>query len=85
MHCVPAVDEDEAAALKRPADKEIQHLMRSMRNVRESIHLSAAANVNPSAWQQNVLKMKHYGQDELDQTVYRAPALAVFELMQMSL
>jgi hypothetical protein len=91
------VDEGEAAALNNPADKEMQHLMRRIRNVLESIQLSAAANVNPSTWQQNVLNpvrncigewraiVKHYDQDELDQTVCRAPALAVFELMQMSL
>jgi hypothetical protein len=93
----PAVDEDKAAATDSPADKEIEHLMRRIRNVGESIQLSAAANVNPSTWQENVLNpvgncvgewrsiVSHYDQDELDQTVCRAPALAVFELMQMSL
>jgi hypothetical protein len=91
------VDEDEAAATNNPADEEIQHLIRRIRNVRESIQLSAAANVNPSTWQQNVLNpvrncvgewraiVNHYDQDELDQAVCKAPAQAVFELMQMSL
>jgi hypothetical protein len=59
--------------------------------------LSAAANVNPSTWQQNVLNpvgncvrewraiVKHY-QDELDPgTDCKAPALALYQLIQMSL
>lgn len=89
--------EQEVEAPPSPAEKEIQHLLRRLANVQESIQLSTAANVNPSTWQQNVLNpvgncvrewraiVKHY-HDELDPaTDCKAPALALFQLIQMSL
>lgn len=88
--------ENEAAAESAsPADEEIKHLMRRVKNVRESIQLSAAANANPSTWQQNVLNpvrncvgewrsiVKHY-QNELEASDCKAPALAVYGLIQMA-
>jgi hypothetical protein len=78
------------------ANDEIQHLMRRVRNVRESIQLSATANLDPSIWQQNVLNpvkncvgewraiVNHY-QNELEPEDRKAPALAVYELIQMAM
>lgn len=91
------MNEDETVATNSQADEEIKHLIRRVRNVRESIQFSAAANVNPSTWQQNVLNpvrncvgewraiVNHYQQGELDPSICKAPALTVFELIQMSL
>lgn len=79
-----------------PVDVEIQHLLRRARNIRESIQLSAAANSNPSTWQQNVLNsvgncvgewraiVSHY-KDDLEVSQCKVPALAMFELIQMAL
>jgi hypothetical protein len=90
------MDEHETLVTNSQADEEIKHLIRRVRNVRESIQLSAAANVSPPTWQQNVLNpvrncvgewraiVNHYQQGELDTSV-KAPALAVFQLIQMSL
>jgi len=86
----------EVVETSSPADKEIQHLMRRVKNVRESIQVSAAANANPSTWQQNVLNpvgncvgewraiVSHY-QNVLESSDCKAPSLAVFELLQMAL
>ena len=79
-----------------PANIEIQHLIRRVGNVRESIQLSANANANPSTWQQNVLNpvencvrewraiCSHY-QSELDADDWKSPSLAVYELLQMAM
>lgn len=78
------------------ADKEIQHLIRRVRNVRESIQLSATANANPCTWHQNVLNpvgncvgewraiVSHY-QNDLEPDACKAPGLAVYELIQMGM
>ena len=88
--------EEEKGEESNPVHKEIQHLMRRVSNVKESMQLSATANSNPSTWQQNALNpvrncvgewratVSHY-QDELEPSDCKAPALAVFELIQLSL
>ena len=92
----PTLDEDESIVPNSQADEEIQHLFRRVRNVRESMQLSASANVSPATWQHNVLNpvrkcvgewraiVNHYQLGGLDPSV-KAAALAVFELIQMSL
>lgn len=79
-----------------PADTEIQHLLRRVKNVKESIQLSSEANVNPSTWQQNVLNpvkncvgewraILNHNQEELDSSDTKEPALEVFQLIQMAM
>ena len=89
------IEEEGKAEAVHPADAEIQHLIRRLRNVRESIQLSADANASPSNWQQNVINavincigewraiVNHY--EDLDATTCKAPALALYELIQMSM
>lgn len=90
------VIEEEECSAGSPADKEIQHLLRRVGNVRESIQLSATANANPSTWQQNVLNpvqncvgewraiVSHY-ENELETSDCKQPALEVFQLIQMTM
>ena len=42
-----------------PAEQEIRHLQRRIRNVQESIQLSSDSVANPAVWQENVLNAVH--------------------------
>lgn len=77
--------------------KEMNHLLRRIRNNRTSMSLAAAALANPTSYQTNVLSScqntvkewrsirNHYQQDELSEETKRSTGLAVFELVQQSL
>mmetsp|Transcript_1459 Transcript_1459/g.1962 ORF Transcript_1459/g.1962 Transcript_1459/m.1962 type:complete len:203 (+) Transcript_1459:218-826(+) len=76
------------------ADKEINHLLKRIKILSESISLSSNAISKPETWRNNVLNavknciiewraiLTHY---ELDEIQIKEPALAVFMLIQQSM
>ena len=79
-----------------PAGKEIKHLLKRIRNVSESISLSAAAVSNPNTWKNNVLNAvcnavqewraisNHYA-ETLEDAQIKEPALAIYMLVQQAM
>jgi hypothetical protein len=80
-----------------PAVEEIKHLLKRIKNVSESITLSAGAISNPLTWKANVLNavlnvvnewqaiLKHYPDLLDDSHCVKEPALQTYVLMQQAL
>lgn len=95
----PSVDEvaEPVAREVHPAEKEILHLRRRLRNVQESVQLSSTAIANPAIWQANVLNavqnsvnewhaiVTHYPDLERSALITKEPALAVYMLIQLAM
>lgn len=94
---VEKISNEGVVATELLSDREMQHLNRRIRNVRESIQLSTSAVSSPINWEQNVLNavqncvnecfsiFSHYDDDEIDLDARSAASLAMFELVQLAL
>ena len=80
-----------------PAENEIKHLKRRLRNVQESIQLSGTAIADPVIWQANVLNavqnsvkewraiVTHYPELDTNVPLTKETSLAVYMLIQLAM
>lgn len=90
-----ATQQDPSSPNTNPSKKEIRHLLRRIRNVRESMQLSTVGLADPSIYETNVLHavtncivewraiLRFYPADEVDDPV--TVGLQVFETIQQAL